>query len=192
MEEFFTQFWNLIVTFINPLNLVHPEKYTEALRTAGAIWPSLVAVSAIVFTETGLLIGFLPARRFAAGRRRHLHPRRGMAAAAVHGLPLRLRPSSATRSATGSGRRRGRRSSSGPTAGSSSRPTCRRRRPSTRSTAARRSSSPGSSRSSGRSCRSSPARREMQLPHVPLLQRHRRHRLDRQHARCSATCSTRC
>ena len=35
MEEFFAQFWHLIVTFINPLNLVHPEKYTEALRTAG-------------------------------------------------------------------------------------------------------------------------------------------------------------
>ena len=61
MEEFFAQFWHLIVTFINPLNLVHPEKYTEALRTAGALWPSLIAVNAIVFAETGLLIGcFLP------------------------------------------------------------------------------------------------------------------------------------
>ena len=59
MEEFFTQFWNLFLTFINPLNLRHPEKYTEALQAAGAIWPSLVAVSAIVFAETGLLIGFL-------------------------------------------------------------------------------------------------------------------------------------
>jgi membrane-associated protein len=61
MEEFFAQFWHLIVTFINPLNLAHPEKYTEALRTAGAKEPSLIAVSAIVFAETGLLIGcFLP------------------------------------------------------------------------------------------------------------------------------------
>jgi len=59
MEEFFTQFWNLFQTFINPLNLRHPEKYTEALQAAGAIWPSLFAVSAIVFAETGLLIGFL-------------------------------------------------------------------------------------------------------------------------------------
>jgi membrane-associated protein len=59
MDEFFTQFWNLFTTFINPLNLRHPEKYTEALQTAGAIWPSLVAVSAIIFAETGLLIGFL-------------------------------------------------------------------------------------------------------------------------------------
>jgi membrane-associated protein len=59
MEEFFTQFWNLFATFIWPPNLRHPEKYTEALQMAGAIWPSLVAVSAIVFAETGLLIGFL-------------------------------------------------------------------------------------------------------------------------------------
>jgi membrane-associated protein len=58
MEEFFAQFWNLIVTFINPVNLVHPENYTEALRANGALWPSLIAVSAIVFAETGLLIGF--------------------------------------------------------------------------------------------------------------------------------------
>jgi membrane-associated protein len=59
MDEFFTQFWNLFVTFINPLNLLHPEKYTEALKAAGALAPSLVAVNAIVFAETGLLIGFL-------------------------------------------------------------------------------------------------------------------------------------
>jgi membrane-associated protein len=59
MEEFFAQFWNLFVTFINPVNLVHPEVYSAALRTEGTLWPSLVAVSAIVFAETGLLIGFL-------------------------------------------------------------------------------------------------------------------------------------
>jgi len=63
MEEFFAQFWNLIVTFINPVNLAHPERYKEALDAAGpiALWPSLIAVSFIVFAETGLLIGcFLP------------------------------------------------------------------------------------------------------------------------------------
>jgi membrane-associated protein len=59
MEAFLAEFWNLILTFINPLNLSHPERYVEALRTQGALWPSLVAVNAIVFTETGLLIGFL-------------------------------------------------------------------------------------------------------------------------------------
>src|SRR5262245_9122548 len=58
MEEFFAQFWHLIVTFINPLNLQHPETYLEALKTQGALWPSLIAVNAIVFAETGLLVGF--------------------------------------------------------------------------------------------------------------------------------------
>ncbi len=59
MEEFFAQFWNLILTFINPLNLRHPEVYIEALKPPGAMWPSLIATNLIVFTETGLLIGFL-------------------------------------------------------------------------------------------------------------------------------------
>jgi membrane-associated protein len=61
MEEFFTQFGNLVATFIDPRNLIHPEKYTEALEKAGPIaqWPALIAVAAIVFIETGLLIGFL-------------------------------------------------------------------------------------------------------------------------------------
>ena len=59
MEDFFVQFWNLVLTFINPLNLRHPEVYTEALRAGGAMWPSVVATNLIVFAETGLLIGFL-------------------------------------------------------------------------------------------------------------------------------------
>jgi membrane-associated protein len=59
MDEFFAQFWNLIVTFIDPRNLVHPERYTEALKPPGAMWPSFIAVTLIVFTETGLLVGFL-------------------------------------------------------------------------------------------------------------------------------------
>jgi membrane-associated protein len=59
MEEFFSQFWALLVTFIDPRNLVHPEVYVAALQTAGALEPSLVAVSAIVFAETGLLVGVL-------------------------------------------------------------------------------------------------------------------------------------
>jgi len=59
MEEFFAQFWTLVLTFIDPRNLVHPEVYTEALKPPGAMWPSFVAITLIVFTETGLLIGFL-------------------------------------------------------------------------------------------------------------------------------------
>ncbi len=59
MEEFFAQFWALVLTFIDPRNLTHPEVYVEALKPPGALWPSLVAVTLIVFAETGLLIGFL-------------------------------------------------------------------------------------------------------------------------------------
>src|SRR5262245_613725 len=59
MEEFFAQFWTLVLTFIDPRNLVHPEVYVEALKPPGAMWPSFIAVTLIVFTETGLLIGFL-------------------------------------------------------------------------------------------------------------------------------------
>ena len=59
MEEFLAQFWTLVVTFIDPRNLTHPEVYVAALQVPGAMWPSLVAVSLIVFAETGLLIGFL-------------------------------------------------------------------------------------------------------------------------------------
>lgn len=56
---FFSQIWNLILTFINPLNLPHPERYKEALEPAGVKWAAFVTVNLIVFTETGLLVGFL-------------------------------------------------------------------------------------------------------------------------------------
>jgi membrane-associated protein len=59
MEEFFTQIWNLITTFADPRNLPHPERYVEALRPPEVFWAAFVAVNLIVFTETGLLIGFL-------------------------------------------------------------------------------------------------------------------------------------
>ena len=59
MEEFFTQLWNLILVFGNPWNLPHPERYVEALKAPGAMWTTIASVNVIVFTETGLLIGFL-------------------------------------------------------------------------------------------------------------------------------------
>jgi membrane-associated protein len=59
MEAFFNEFWTLVLTFIDPRNLLHPEVYTEALRPAGAMWPSFVAITLIVFAETGLFFGFL-------------------------------------------------------------------------------------------------------------------------------------
>jgi membrane-associated protein len=59
MEEFFTQVWTIIVTLIDPRNLSHPELFQKALNQPGVYWAALVAVTVIVFTETGLLIGFL-------------------------------------------------------------------------------------------------------------------------------------
>lgn len=59
MEEFFTQVWTIVVTLIDPRNLSHPELFQEALKPDGVYWAALAAVSLIVFTETGLLVGFL-------------------------------------------------------------------------------------------------------------------------------------
>jgi membrane-associated protein len=59
MEDFFSQIWHLIVTFANPFNLRHPEVYKAALEPPEVRWAGIVAVNLIVFTETGLLIGFL-------------------------------------------------------------------------------------------------------------------------------------
>lgn len=59
MEDFWGQIGTLILTFINPLNLPHPERYVEALQPAGVMWAAFVAVNLVIFTETGLLIGFL-------------------------------------------------------------------------------------------------------------------------------------
>src|SRR3954469_21915205 len=59
MEDFFSQIGHLIVTFADPRNLKNPEVYVEALKQPGVMWAAFVAVNLIVFTETGLLIGFL-------------------------------------------------------------------------------------------------------------------------------------
>lgn len=59
MEEFFSQVWNIVTTLIDPRNLSHPEKFRAALELPGVYWAALVAVALIVFTETGLFIGFL-------------------------------------------------------------------------------------------------------------------------------------
>lgn len=59
MDEFCNQLWNLILVFGDPRNLPHPERYVEALKAPGVMWTAFAAVNLIVFTETGLLIGFL-------------------------------------------------------------------------------------------------------------------------------------
>jgi membrane-associated protein len=59
MEDFFSQVWNIIVTLVDPRNLSHPELFQKALNQPGVYWAALAAVTAVVFTETGLLVGFL-------------------------------------------------------------------------------------------------------------------------------------
>lgn len=59
MDSFWEQIGHLIWTFADPRNLQHPERYIAALSQGGVMWSAVVAVNLIVFTETGLLIGFL-------------------------------------------------------------------------------------------------------------------------------------
>jgi len=59
MEDFFQQIWTLVATFADPRNLGDPQIYINALKQPGVMWAAFAAVNAIVFTETGLLVGFL-------------------------------------------------------------------------------------------------------------------------------------
>jgi membrane-associated protein len=57
--DFFSQVWTIVVTLVDPRNLSHPELFQKALNQPGVYWAALAAVTLIVFTETGLLVGFL-------------------------------------------------------------------------------------------------------------------------------------
>jgi len=57
--SFFEQVTTIIGTLIDPRNLSNPEAFKAALNQPGVFWAALCAVTIIVFTETGLLIGFL-------------------------------------------------------------------------------------------------------------------------------------
>ena len=56
MEEFVTQVWQFLVLVVS--NLTNPEAWKDALNQPGVFWVAFVAVNLIVFTETGLLVGF--------------------------------------------------------------------------------------------------------------------------------------
>jgi membrane-associated protein len=58
-ESFFAQVANIVVTIIDPRNLTNPDAFKAALNQPGVFYAALCAVTLIVFTETGLLIGFL-------------------------------------------------------------------------------------------------------------------------------------
>lgn len=59
MGEFFRQVWEIVKAVADPRNLTDPQKFQEAFNQPGVFWPVFVAVTAVVFTETGLLVGFL-------------------------------------------------------------------------------------------------------------------------------------
>jgi membrane-associated protein len=59
MGDFFKRFCEVLLTLIDPRNLRDPDKIKAALQQDGVFWAAFAAVCAIVFTETGLLIGFL-------------------------------------------------------------------------------------------------------------------------------------
>ena len=58
-DDFFMQVWTILKTLFDFRNLSHPERFEAALNQPGVFWAALAAVNIIVFTETGLLIGFL-------------------------------------------------------------------------------------------------------------------------------------
>lgn len=59
MDDFFGQLWAIVGKLIDPRNLSHPEQFRDALNQPGVFWAALAATNLIVFTETGLLVGFL-------------------------------------------------------------------------------------------------------------------------------------
>lgn len=59
MDEFFQQFWKIVVTLFDPRNLTNPEEFKTALNQPGVFAAAFAAVATIVFTETGLFVGFL-------------------------------------------------------------------------------------------------------------------------------------
>ncbi len=59
MADFLRQVWKIVVTVADPRNLSDPEKFQAAFQQPGVFWAVFAAVVAVVFTETGLLVGFL-------------------------------------------------------------------------------------------------------------------------------------
>jgi len=56
MDDTLTQAGNIIVEIVS--ELLHPEKWPAILAKEGYFWAAFVAVFIIIFTETGLLVGF--------------------------------------------------------------------------------------------------------------------------------------
>jgi membrane-associated protein len=59
MGDFFQKFWSILCTLFDPRNLTNPEAFKDALNQPGVFPAAFAAVTMIVFTETGLFVGFL-------------------------------------------------------------------------------------------------------------------------------------
>lgn len=61
MQEFFRQFWDIVLTLIDLRNLTNPDAFKAALNQPGVFPAALAAIACIIFAETGLFVGiFLP------------------------------------------------------------------------------------------------------------------------------------
>ncbi|OWK43762.1 VTT domain-containing protein [Fimbriiglobus ruber] len=56
MEETLQQVWAILTTIFT--NLMNPDAWQEVLRRPGVFWAVFIATTLIIFTETGLLVGF--------------------------------------------------------------------------------------------------------------------------------------
>ncbi len=56
MEDLLTQVWDLLTAIV--LNLTNPDAWKETLGKPGVFWAAVVTLAAIIFAETGLLVGF--------------------------------------------------------------------------------------------------------------------------------------
>jgi membrane-associated protein len=56
MEDTLTQVWQIVTHIL--ANLLNPDAWQDVLRQPGVFWAAFIAVTLIVFTETGLLVGF--------------------------------------------------------------------------------------------------------------------------------------
>ncbi|MCZ2342414.1 MAG: VTT domain-containing protein [Bacteroidales bacterium] len=56
MEDFLLQVWQVLIQIVS--NLTNPEAWKAILGRPEVFWAAFVAVNFIVFTETGLLVGF--------------------------------------------------------------------------------------------------------------------------------------
>src|SRR5579885_3621488 len=56
MEDTLQQVWAILVHIVT--NLTNPDAWREVLEKPEVFWAAFIAVTLIVFTETGLLVGF--------------------------------------------------------------------------------------------------------------------------------------